>query len=540
MKTSLKITALFAALSALAACDDGFLTEVPQDFIAPENFFQNEGDAIAAVNAAYATFINLQGEGLSSSQYVGRNFWMVTEYPTEVVTSRLSAGNERSMFGNFHPQFSSSHGYLEGIWQAAYAGINRANVVIDRVPTVPMDETRRNQVIAEAKFLRALHYYWLAGLFGGVPLALEETRTIQEEPLPRATAQETWAQITKDLTEAAAVLPTSWGSADYGRATKGAALTLLGKAYLQSAAMVPELSGNNQQAVMAFREVMTLGYALDPNYASLFDGTNERSREIIFSIQNVRAPGLGGRITEWFAPRTSPAIFPGGAQNQLQAERPFYESYLPSDVRKEGTWLTSFENAGKTITWAWTSGIQSSSRYGSTGPVPDKYLDLSGTEGAEEPDVILLRYADVLLSLAEAINEASGPTAEAYALVNQVRARAKVPPLTPGLGKQAFENALYVERRWELALEMHGIFDMRRNWDFATSLVEANLLAARSVAQGGRNANASPFTSSVEKVTTDHSANIDPKWKLYPIPARACELNPALTQNPGWSEGICK
>lgn len=530
MKKQLSVLALCAGVTALAGCRDDFLTEVPSDFVAPENFYRNAGDAVAAVNAAYASFVTLPSP-LSSNDYVGRNFWMLTEYPTEVATSRLSAANERSMIGDYHTQFSSSHTYLEGVWQAAYAGINRANSVIDRVPGIPMDETRRAQIVGEAKFLRALHYYWLAGLFGGVPLKLEETRTITGATLPRATAAETYAQIEKDLQDAAAVLPTNWGAGDYGRATRGAALTLLGKAYLQSAATVPGATGDYQKAADTFRQVMSMGYILDPNYASLFDGSNEQSREIIFSLQNIRVDGYGGRLTEWFSPITSPQIFQGGAQNQVQAERPFYDSYNPADVRKAGTWLTSFTNNGKTVTWAWTSGIQTTANYGSTGPAPRKYLDLAAADGGmEAPDYVILRYADVLLSLAEAIDATAGPTGEAYGLVNQVRTRAKIPNLKTGLSQAAFKDSVFVERRYELALEMHGVFDNRRNWPWAKARVEANMAQISTL-------NKSPFTSSVEKFD---ARPIPDKWKLYPIPARACELNHELTQNPGWDDGICK
>ena len=528
MKTRFRTTLCCAALVAAAGCNhDEFLTEVPSDFVSPENFYRNAGDAIAAVNAAYATFLTLQSP-LSSSSYMGRNFWMVSEYPTEVVTSRLSAGNERSLVDNYHTQFSSSHSYLEGIWYAAYAGINRANSVLNRVPGVPMNETRRDQILGEARFLRALHYYNLAGLFGGVPLKLDETQSIENEPIPRSTAAETWNQIFTDLTAAADALPASWPSSDYGRATSGAALALLGKAYLQSAATT-NTPAHYAEALAAFRQVT--GYALDPDYASLFTGLNERSPEIIFSLQNIRVDGLGGRITEWFSPRTSPAVYPPGAQNQFQAERAFYDSYNPADVRKRGTWLTEFVKAnGDTIRWAWVSGIQSSSKYGSTGPVPRKYIDWGApSDGAEEPDVILLRYADVLLSMAEAINEQSGPTTEAYGFVNEVRARAQVEPLTPGLSQDQFRDSLSLERRYELALEMHGTFDSRRNWDWAKARLEESMTDIPLK-------NAKPFTSSTTKFD---ARPISDKWRLYPIPAGACELNPLLTQNPGWEDGIC-
>jgi hypothetical protein len=283
--------------------------------------------------------------------------------------------------------------------------------------------------------------------------------------------------------------------------------------------------------VTAFKTVQGLGYTLDANYASLFDGSNEKSKEIIWSIQNVRQAGAGGYLSQWFAPITSPQIYQPGGQNQFQAERPFYDSYNATDIRKAGTWNTSITYNGKTVVWAWTSGVQTASNYGSTGPTPRKFLDLGApANGAEEPDFTFLRYADVLLGLAESINATAGPTAEAYAAINQVRARAKVPNLTAGLTAAQFRDSVFLERRYEFALDMHGLFDNRRNWTWAKSRVEANMALISTL-------NRSPFTSSVEKF---NAAPIPDKWKLYPIPAHACELNPELEQNPGWADGICK
>jgi hypothetical protein len=192
------------------------------------------------------------------------------------------------------------------------------------------------------------------------------------------------------------------------------------------------------------------------------------------------------------------------------------------------------------VTWAWSTAnvgttgknITDPANYGSTGPVPRKYLDLTSSgSGAESPDVVILRYADVLLSTAEAINEISGPTAEAYTDVNLVRARAKVPNLTAGLSQAAFRDSLFLERRFELAMEMHDLFDSRRNWPWAKARVEANFAQISTL-------NKTPFTSSVEKINP--GGPIDDKWKLFPIPAHACALNTLLVQNKGWDDGICK
>ena len=535
MKKHFQIGVLLAALTAITACQDHSLTEVPADFVAPTFFYQNQADAIAALTGAYATFVDLPSP-LGNADYFGRNMMMLIEYPTEVTTSRLSAANERSLIGGYHAQFTSSHPYIQSVWEAAYFGINKANTVIGRVPAINMDPTRRDQIVGEAKFLRALHYYFLAGLFGGVPLKLTETTSIVAEALPRATAAETWAQIEKDLTEAAAVLPTSWPATDFGRATKGAALALLGKAYLQSAGTGAGSAGDYVNAANAFRSVIGLGYILDPNYASLFDGTNETSKEIIWSMQNIRAHGAGGYLDQWYAPITSPQYYPPIGQNQFQAERPFYESYNVNDIRKAGTWLTSFTNNGKTNTWVWTatntSGITAAANYGSTGPVPRKYLDIAAPEnGSGGFDYPYLRLGDMLLAAAEAINMSAGPSGEAYGYVNQVRARAQVPSLVAGLSQAAFRDSVSVERRFELAMEGHGVFDSRRNWTWAKARVEANVARISTL-------NKTPYTSSVEKNTA--AAPINDKWQLYPIPAHACELNPALTQNPGWADGICK
>jgi hypothetical protein len=531
LRSLVMTTVAATTLLATSACQKDFLTENPADFVSPTNFYRNQADAISALTAAYATFVDLPGP-LGNAAYFGRNLLMLIEYPTEVTTSRLSATNERSLIGTFHTQFASAHPYLQTVWEAAYYGINRANSVIDHVPDIEMDATRKAQIVGEAKFLRAMHYYWLAGLFGGVPLKLTETQTIEGETLARATPAETWAQIQKDLTEAAAALPNSWPATDFGRVTKGAALTLLGKSYLQAAATGGGAATDYQKAAEALRTVTTLGYTLDANYGSLFDGTNEQSREVVWSMQNIRVSGGGGYIDQWYAPITNPVYYQAGAQNQFQAERPFYDSYNAADIRKAGTWSTVLTYSGRTVTWAWTTGIQAATQYGSTGPVPRKYVDVLAPEnGAGGIDYPYLRYADVLLSLAEAVaGQAGSANAEAYGFVNQVRARARVPNLTAGLSLQAFRDSLYVERRFELAMEGHGVFDMRRFWSTAKARIEGNMSTIAA-------ANRTPFTSSVEKF---NAAPIGDKWKLYPIPVHACELNKALTQNPGWTDGICK
>ena len=224
------VVALGATALILACNDKQFLTERPFDFIGPTNFYNNAGDALAAINGVYADFINSTGDN-----YYGRNFVMIVEHTTEMWTSRLSATNERMQPDVY--AIPVSHAYIQSIWAAAYDAINRANSVLDHVPAISMDTALRSRIVAEAKFLRATHYFNLVRMFGGVPLKLHETQGLDSLAIPRNTPQEVYTQIENDLKDAIAVLPPAkaYTGADIGRASRGAAKTLLAKVYLQRA-----------------------------------------------------------------------------------------------------------------------------------------------------------------------------------------------------------------------------------------------------------------------------------------------------------------
>src|SRR5262245_679489 len=227
MKTQrLAFVAAATALTVVIACNDReFLTERPFDFIGPANFYNNAGDALAAVNGVYADFINSTGDN-----YYGRNFVMLVEHTTEMWTSRLSATNERSQPDVY--ALPVSHAYVQSVWASMYDAINRANSVLDNVPRITMDEALKNRILAEAKFLRATHYFNLVRMFGGVPIKIHATLGLDSLAIPRNTAQEVYALIEQDLKDAIGVLPRSYTGSDVGRATRGAAKTLLAKVYL--------------------------------------------------------------------------------------------------------------------------------------------------------------------------------------------------------------------------------------------------------------------------------------------------------------------
>jgi hypothetical protein len=534
MNKRIAVVALAAMSLVATGCKD-FLTETPKDFVGPDNFYRNASDAVAAVNSAYASFVLLPGTlnnvatNMSSDDYYGRNFYLLTELPTEAMTNRLGATNERELIDNYSG-VTSGHVYFANLWRAAYFAINKANAVTDHVPGIDMDAALRSRVVGEAEFLRALHYFNLVRFFGGVPLKVHETAGLDSLQLPRAAATATYDQIIADLKDAAVSLPTTYASKDYGRATKGAALTQLGKVYLQRGATGIGTATDFATAADYFRQVVQLGvYRLDANFGSLFDGTNEQSPEIIFAVQNAPIAGAGGQLGKYMMP--SKPIGGNSGQNAFQIEFPFLNSWADTDKRKAGSLLLSWvDKSGKTIPWLATSaGV---SAYGSTGPVPRKFIDVTSQgSGLDACDYVVLRYADVLLSLAEAVNRASGPTAEAYDAVNQVRARAGVPALTPGLAQAAFQDSVFLERRYEFFAEGQGLFDSQRNWDWAKTRIQANIHQAPTL-------NKSPLTSSVPK--WPNSAGPEPQvtdaFKLWPIPDRAKQLDPQLAgqQNPGW------
>lgn len=535
-----RVLALAGGLLLAAACGD-HLTEVPYSFVAPENFYRNADDALAAVAGAYDGFqADVDALGVDDTEYYGRHFWMLTDYPTETMTVRLGATNERTDADIFTTD--PAHTYVIGVWQSAYHAVNRANAVIDNVPGITgMDATLRDRVVAEAKFLRAYHYFNLVRLFGDVPLFLEETKSLQDLQRPRTPQAQVYQAIISDLEQAVPALPLGYTGKDVGRVTSGAGRALLAKVYLQYGAVGGGGAAAFTQAEKWAREVVASGrYSLLPSYAAVFSQTNENNAEVIFDIQNTRAAGAGGHMCDQFAPRPLPSQsdFPWcDSQNpSFGVEWPFFFSYHPDDTRKAATWLLSYtKKSGAAVTWDSTQAAVNA--YGHFAPVPHKYMDKvpGSQDGAEEPNFILIRYADVLLSLAEAINENAGPTEEARGLVNQVRSRAGVPGIPSGLSKQQMKDAIFLERRYELAGEGHGHFDSQRNWAWAKARIEQfSTNAARSFWNRPRVPSSCSSCilrdSSVPKITL----TLDDNDRFYPIPSEAIAVNPQLTQNPGY------
>ena len=527
-----------AALMISSGCHEDFLEDRAFSIITEDNFFRTSSDAVTAVNGVYNT---LRENGLYQSDLLWLN-----EYPSELVTTRLNIGSSQSDMDlwNYQP------GYFSSIYPASYRLIERANQVIARVPDVDMPSDLKNRIVGEALFLRALAYFNLVRVYGGVPLKVNPTADLEKLEFPRASAEAIYQLIIDDLERVISsnALPNTkaYTGDNKGRVGKSGAQTLLGKVYLTRAKEAFGTSSDLQSAVDILKAVVADGdHSLQANYSDVF--LKENNSEIIFDIQNIRAPGLGGNLTSFVATSNTNELFIIPYYD-FPANIDFYNSFAAGDTRRAATFHDKmkvpvsgssvevyFDPATDPYEGTWRRGDDNTllSRSVVNAPVPGfrKFVDfdISARANAEEPNYVILRYSDVLLMLAEAINELSGPTAEAYEYINMVKRRAFGLPVNmssgvdyTGLDKLAFAEAVYSERRKEFVMEGHSWFDGKRFWELYTQRV-----ADASVG-------ADPNISNRPKATIDVNTIRQEKYKLLPFSTDQLDLNPLLTQNPGW------
>jgi hypothetical protein len=542
MKTNIIASAILT-LVLMSGCQEDFLKDRAYSIITEDNYFKTSSDAITAVNGVYSA---LRAGGMYETDMLYLN-----EYPTECVTSRLTIGEVYSRFDIWQWQV----GDLGSIYSANYALIERANQVIANVPKIDMLESLKNRVIGEATFLRSLAYFNLVRVYGGVPLKLNPTTDFSSLSFPRATAAEVYQQIIDDLTwvyESAGMPKTSsYGASDKGRVGRSAVQALLGKVYLTRAsdATVAQ-SGDYQKAAEILRVCVSEGdRSLQASYSDVFSMTNENNSEIIFDVQYLRKAGLGGSLTQFISTDYTQELF-GISYYNYPASIDFYKSFDPLDQRRPVTFYDRmslkvgsetfevyYDPTGDPATGMWRKSSDNSIIPANTLPSPApgfrKFVDTDKTAriGSEEPNFTILRYSDVLLMLAEAINEANnGPTAEAYSSINQVKRRAMSKPIDvtdptidyAGLDKAGFRKALYGERRKEFVLECQGWFDGKRFWDIFTKAVADESIGAN------------PLYSYRPKTVIDLGTIQQDKNKLLPFTVNQLDLNNGLIQNPGY------
>jgi starch-binding outer membrane protein, SusD/RagB family len=389
----------------------------------------------------------------------GNMLWVFGDVASDDAVKGGNAGDQADI--NFINDFSAAtdNGVISTFWQATYETISRANNVIAYVSPMDIDVTLRNRLIGEAKFLRAFSYFNLVNIFGKVPLKLEPQLNSAAIHVGLSEVSAIYAQIEKDLSEAAAVLPVSYDT-EVGRATKGAAYGLLAKAELYQEKYAECLT--NIQLLENLNQ-----YSLVENYADLFKAGAEDSAEVIFGIRyiNNTEVSLGNILNVWFAPASEGGYyFNAPTQSYVDA---FSEKtvYGTDDPRLDA----SIGRDGKP--W-FNNTVFSSSWSEATGYLVKKYDEDMVSGIAKDQSLIpynYMRYADILLMKAEAVNELGGTDAvsKAAVAVNKVRSRANLAP-TNATTQIAMQTVIRNERRKELGFEFHRFFDLMR-WGKATA-----------------------------------------------------------------------
>ncbi len=474
------------------SCSKDFLEKAPLDSINTENFYQTEADAIAAINGAY--------QPLQWPKLYNMRMWTsdIMSGNSIVGAGGGDDGRETQDMANFVTA-TDNPGVLD-LYRGPPPGILRCNVVLQEVPQLDIDENIKNRVLGEAYFLRGLYYFILVRYFGDIPLILEPLAPGDNLRPSRTEKEIVYEQIIEDLTLAMDLLPakSTYSSSDLGRAAKGAATGLLAKVYLTL--------GNWDQVVMLTEEVASLGYTLNPNYGENFDVLNKNSQESLFEIQYISDAGedfwsnenQSSWLSTFTAPRNADMVAGGWGWNQPYQE--FVDAYEEGDLRKD---VTIFYEGCPQF-----DGQDYDPAYSTTGYNLRKFLvtkSVSATYNNSPLNFPVLRYADVLLMKAEALNNLNR-ISEAEVPLNAVRARAGLPAVT-GLSQTEFRDKVLHERRMELAFEGQRWFDLIR--------IDGG--------QWGLD-----FLHSIGKL------NASEKHLLFPIPLKEIESNPNLPQNPGY------
>src|SRR6266480_2764887 len=490
----------FGALAALAfatSCDS-FLDPDPSDVITPENFYKTSSDAVAATNAVY--------ESTKWSYWLG--FWYISDIATDDIIAGPRFGADGHRMSDYI--FDSGDWPMGDMWGSAYWIINRANTVFDRVPAITMDPTLRDRLLNEARFLRANAYFDLVRAFGDVPLLEHEVKSLEGLRVSRAPAADVYALIVSDLQQAMAGLPASYTGGDIGRVTSGAAQAMLAKVYLtrQDWANAAQTAG---------QLIATNRYTLLPNWRDCFKISTEIiNSESIFEVNydGLLDPGAGSVHTLF----SLPSDFPGGDAYGLMTVAPSLANrFAASDTRGlGGTFIKSgyVDALGDTAKWN-----DPDSTYG---PAFIKYLDQTDFQNMHQRawvrqsnNWIVLRYADVLLMYAEAVNEGGAPVAAMTAeqALNAVRTRAGIGAVS-GLSTAAFRDSVRLERRREFVFEGQRWFDLSR-WGILDAAIRAKTAELATISPGETDQHGVPSN-------------------LLPLPQSELNINQNLTQNPGW------
>ena len=486
MKLKYNLIAIALLGFSFSSCSD-FLEQNPQTDLSENDFYKTADDILSAVNGAYSS--------LQEGDIYG-NWYVFGEIPSDNTRNQLSGSvTTQNEFDQFY--IDTQNSMIANFWKAAYKVINRTNTILGRIDGIEINTELANRYKLECKFIRALMYFNLVRVYGDVPLVLKEISISESYDILREPKENVYNQIIADLKEAQD-LPVSYSTAEDGRATQGAAKALLANVYMtlhkyaEAETILAEIINSGRYSLLE----NTPGSLNIDGYKNVFSPVNHNSKEGIFEIQFLKGGyGEGSNYANNFAPENSGTnvVAVGGTGGNNIPEMDIYNAYEEGALRRDFSMSLGYYDNRKNNEWV-------ESRY------VCKFMDVPYQNNDASNNYPVIRYADVILMYAEALNQ-NGKTAEACKYLNMTRRR--------GFGYQTTETspvdlqttdkaqfALMVEqeRRVELAFENHRWFDLIR-------------------------------TGRAVEVMRSKGFSLNETNLICPIPQKQIDVNPKLTQN---------
>ncbi|WP_078671002.1 RagB/SusD family nutrient uptake outer membrane protein [Chitinophaga eiseniae] len=519
------------------------LDKAPLSQFSNENFWKSEGDAMLALAAVY------RGNIAGGTEFTLSDWWsyvgiVFLDMSTDNLYDRRGDNSDVNKLTS--GGLTATNSQITNYWSGGYTRIARCNYFLENVNRVPASPDKIKRMTAEVRFIRAATYFYLSQYFGGVPLATKTMTVDEANTIKKATKQQVVDFVMTELTAAAADLPRykDLSASERGRASKQAALAFLGR--LQLAEKKYSDAATTYKTIIDYNDNI-----IDANYKSLFDGTNETSKELIFAIQYVPNLVPNGMLQHFF-----PAINSGWhLMNPLGSLVESYEfkdgtpfsftdpRYNPNDVGENrdprlmytvlynmqvfnGRTYVSHPDSTKSVDQLTLTRQATRTGYCIRKYLPDNFSGDLQNSGIDMP---VVRYAEILLSYLEAKLEAGGPVDQALldATINQVRGRASVAmPKVTTVDPVALRTILHRERRNELACEGIRYWDLLR-WGTIAQVLNGDFYGAPFPGA----VNLRKKGSSVDRysrwfVTTKaFRAGTDEKW---PVPQSEQDINPNL------------
>lgn len=517
-----QIYILLLGLLVVSSCSDEFLDLAPEDSITSGNFYQTQEDFEQALFATYSAL---------RSAFNGTHSWVYGEQRSDNCHLTFNSVNRPAFIVDIElaDQFLDLpiFGNVGAKWNSLYSTISSANFILSRINAVEIDQSARNSIVGQTKFIRALCYFDLVRYYGGVPLYVEAVENPEDAFLPRTSVEAVYDLILSDAMEAVDLLdPPSFPQE--GFASKSSARMLLGTVYLTLK--------RYDDALPVFEAITSAGHDLLATPAEVYTLSNKNSVESIFELQYLSTPGLGqANSIPWaFLPMTTDLSLIVGFTPSSSAINAGWcvptdemvASYEPGDLRLDAT-IGVAEGTGTAPVDFVIESIHSPVGY--TTP-PDKtsyryvkkFLQPHTIANQQDDNFPVFRFAETLLSLAETLNELNRP-GDALPHLNRVRSRAGLPDVSV-TDQAALRDIIAQERRVELAFENKRYLDLVR---YGTVIEVLNNYGTQIRAQFG----------GIGNYILPDGYNFTQDKILLPIPERAIRIG-SLDQNPGYPDGL--